>query len=174
MKYDPDGYALWVEKLSGTDGNCILNSIATLPIVFRNICFPPGTLVSVDQGDIPIEKLQYLKHTIRGEPIVAIVKTRNVEKHLVKIDSDALSPGIPCKTTYISLDHKVFVQGQWVPAKFLVGHCGEKVTYDGDILYNVLLEKHSHMKIHNMQVETLHPKNPKARKYFSNTLVSKK
>ncbi len=39
------------------------------------ICFPTGTLVTTDQGDIPIEKLQPDRHTVRGNQIIAITQT---------------------------------------------------------------------------------------------------
>ena len=35
----------------------------------------------------------------------------------------------------------------------------KKVSYNGETLYNVLLEKHGKMLVNNMICETLHPEN---------------
>jgi hypothetical protein len=43
----------------------------------------------------------------------------------------------------------------------LVGVCKGvvKIPYNGETLYNVLMEKHDHMMINNLICETLHPEN---------------
>jgi hypothetical protein len=40
-----------------------------------------------------------------------------------------------------------------------------KVKYRGEILYNVLMEKHDKMMVNNLTCETLHPENPIAKIY---------
>jgi hypothetical protein len=42
-----------------------------------------------------------------------------------------------------------------------------KVKYSGELLYNVLLEQHSTMKVNNILCETLHPENAIAKSTFS-------
>ena len=42
-----------------------------------------------------------------------------------------------------------------------------KVKYDGEILYNILMETHENIIVNNMIVETLHPKNIIAKLYNS-------
>ena len=42
-----------------------------------------------------------------------------------------------------------------------------KIKYDGEILYNILMEKYGHIKVNNLICETLHPKNIIARLYNS-------
>jgi hypothetical protein len=49
----------------------------------------------------------------------------------------------------------------------------ERVPYHGEPLYNVLLEKYSHMTVENMQVETLDPENEIAH-YFYTKKANKK
>ena len=41
----------------------------------------------------------------------------------------------------------------------------KKVKYNGEILYNVLLEKHDKMVVNNLICETLHPENRIAKLY---------
>ena len=45
-----------------------------------------------------------------------------------------------------------------------------KVRYKGEILYNILMENHSSMLVHNMICETLHPKNLTALLYSKHTM----
>ena len=58
-------------------------------------------------------------------------------------------------------------QGKMVPARKLLGKVDgvSKVPYNGDVLYNVLMEKQDKMVVNNMIVETLNPKNVLARLY---------
>ena len=124
-------------------------------------CFPAGTPVTTDQGNIPIEKLKSHIHTIRGKSIVAITQTRLLNKHIVSIEKDALVKNVPSQTTHISNNHKVFFEGQMVKAKELVDGCEHVhfIPYNGEILYNVLLEKDCKMMINNLICETLSPTN---------------
>ena len=43
-----------------------------------------------------------------------------------------------------------------------------KIKYNGEILYNILMEKHEKMNVNNMIVETLHPENKIAKLYSNN------
>ncbi len=125
------------------------------------ICFPAGTPVTTDQGNIPIEKLKSHIHTIRGNSIVAITQTRTLKKHIVSIEKDALVKNVPSQTTHISKNHKVFFEGQMVKARDLVDVCEHVhfIPYNGEILYNVLLKKDGKMMINNLICETLSPTN---------------
>jgi hypothetical protein len=125
------------------------------------ICFPSGTPVRTDQGEVAIEKLNPSKHTIRGNEIVAITQTRPVHKYLISIEKDALGENVPCQTTEISKEHKVYYKGAMVKANELVEKCEgvHKIPYNGATLYNVLLKKHDKMMVNNLICETLDPKN---------------
>ena len=125
------------------------------------ICFPAGTPVTTDQGNIPIEKLKSHIHTIRGKSIVAITQTRLLNKHIVSIEKDALVNNVPSQTTHISNNHKVFFEGKMVKAKELVDVCEHVnfIPYNGETLYNVLLKKDGKMMINNLICETLSPTN---------------
>ena len=139
----------------------VYNLITPVPTPPQPICFPAGTPVTTDQGNVAIEKLNSHIHTIRGKSIVAITQTRPLQKHIVSIEKDALAKNVPSQTTEISLNHKVFYKGQMVKARDLVDVCEnvQFIPYNGETLYNVLLEEHDKMMINNLICETLSPKN---------------
>jgi hypothetical protein len=86
---------------------------------------------------------------------------------LVRIAKHALGHLYPEKTTFISQNHKVFFQGQMVKAKHLVDETRgvTLVPYNGQVLYNVLLEQYEKMQVNNLIVETLHPEHKVAKLY---------
>ncbi len=125
------------------------------------ICFPKGTPVTTNQGLVAIEKLNTDIHTIRGKKIVAITQTRPLFTHIVSIEKDALGKNVPSATTQISKEHRVFYKGKMTRAVDLIGLCDRvvEIPYNRETLYNVLMEKHSHMMINNLVCETLNPDN---------------
>ena len=64
-------------------------------------------------------------------------------------------------------EHKVFYQDKLVPAYKFLNVSGEikRVKYNGETLYNVLMEKHEVMNVNNLICETLHPDNLIAKIY---------
>jgi hypothetical protein len=140
------------------------------------ICFPSGTPVLTDQGSIAIEKINPSIHTIRGKNIVAITKTITIEDKIVCIEKDALGPNIPSKKTYISRNHKLLYNKQMIKAKNLIGIVDGVYNkkYNGEILYNVLLDKHDKMIVNNLIVETLDPENIVAKLYNGGYSVEEK
>jgi hypothetical protein len=140
-----------------------------LPI--SNVCFPAGTPVNTDQGIISIEKINSDKNTIRGNKIETITKTVTQDKYLVCIEKDVLAKNIPSEKTLMSKNHALLYNGKMVKSKELLQLNNEgihKVKYNGEILYNVLLEnKHDKMIVNNLICETLYPKNSIAELYLS-------
>jgi hypothetical protein len=132
----------------------IFNSIAP-------ICFPSGTLVTTNQGNIAIEQLNPDIHTIRGKRIVAITQTRPLRQYMVSIEKHSLLNNVPSHRTTISKEHKILYKGQMMKAKDLIDLCDgvTKIPYNGEILYNVLMEKHDKMLVNNLICETLDPTN---------------
>jgi surface protein len=124
-------------------------------------CFPKGTPVQTDQGEITIEKLVPGEHAIRGRKIVAITQTRPLQKHIMCFAQGSLGKNVPSQQTLCSKEHKVFYKGAMIKARDLIERCSgvSKIEYNGETLFNVLLEKHGKMVINNMICETLHPKN---------------
>ena len=125
------------------------------------ICFPAGTKVVTNHGEVSIEKLNPDIHTIRNKRIVAITESRPLFTHIVSIEKDALGKNVPSVRTEISKEHNVFYKGKMRTAMCLVELCKGvvEIAYNGEPLYNVLLEKHGHMMINNLVCETLHPEN---------------
>ena len=124
-------------------------------------CFPTDTPVQTDQGVTAIDKLVPGEHTIRGKSIIAITQTRPLQKHIVCFEKDSIGKNVPSQQTLCSKEHKVLYQGEMIKARDITDMCKnvKKVAYNGETLYNVLLEKHGKMLVNNMICETLHPEN---------------
>ena len=134
-----------------------------------NICFPAGTPIKTDQGIIPIEKLHSNnnKYTINKQPIQHITKTVTQDTYLICFEKNALGPNIPSEKTIMTKDHKLMFEGRYVAAeKFLsLSKKVTKVKYNGELLYNVLLETYGTLQVNNLVCETLHPDNLIAKLY---------
>jgi len=145
-----------------------LNSIDPFYPIISNICFPAGTPIVTNQGNIPIEHLNPKIHTIRNKKIVTITKTINVDKHLVCFEKHALDYNIPSQKTIISKNHKIFFNKKMRQAKEFIGLFENvyKIKYNGEILYNVLMEDYDKMVVNNLVCETLHPENSIAKLYY--------
>jgi hypothetical protein len=160
--------------LNGTSGSRNDDGIFTrfngpsIPVVSRT-CFPAGTPVVTDQGIIPIDDIDELKHTIRGKKIVAVTSVVSDEDHLISIQKDALGKNIPSQKTLVTQNHRILHKGSMVKAKKLVDLVDngliKKADYSGDILYNILLEEQGKMVVNNMITETLDPENGIAKLY---------
>ena len=126
-----------------------------------DICFPSGTPIQTDQGIVFIEKLDTTKHSINGECIQFITKTVTLDKYLILFEKNCLGKNLPNKPTIMTKDHQIMYNGLLVPAyRFLDMTSNiKKVEYNGEILYNVLLNKYSVMKVNNLTCETLNPDN---------------
>jgi len=132
-----------------------------------NICFPAGTPIQTDQGFIAIEMINPDIHTIKQKPIIDITKTITPDKYLVGFKKNALGLNYPSDHTLMSQNHKVYYQGKMREAKTFLGKFENviKVKYTGEILYNVLMEEYSQMRVNNLICETLHPNNIIAKLY---------
>jgi len=128
-------------------------------IPFSPICFPAGTIVKTDQGNIPIEELDPDVHTICSKLIVALTKSYTHEDTIVCIEKHTFGPDVPNKTTHISNNHLIMYKNKLIAAKMFVGKT-PRITYKkytGEIMYNILMEKHYIVTVNNMKVETLNP-----------------
>jgi len=157
---------------SGNQGSLFSYTITTPvpPTPISNICFPAGTLISTDQGEISIEKIIPFENTINNKNIKAITKTISHDTYLVCFDKNALGNNYPNKKTIISKDHKILYKGKMIESYKFLGHFEkvQKVDYNQEILYNVLMEKYEKIKVNNIMCETLHPNNIIAKLYNSN------
>ena len=140
------------------------------PTPISNICFLAGTCVTTDQGDIPIELIVPDFHTIFNKPIIAVTETIMLEKKLVCFEKNSLGNNIPNKKTFISNNHVIVYNNKLIQAHRFVGRVrGVYYTkYNSEFLYNILMEKHFVIKVNNLKVETLYPKNFVAHLYTYN------
>jgi hypothetical protein len=162
------------EMVENAQPNYII-PVSADPSPASNICFPAKTPVTVDQGIIAIEKLDSSIHTINSKRIVAITKTTSVKNYLVRLDKDALGENLPSETTTISPEHKIVYNGKLIKAKNFIGQFEHvyKVEYKGEILYNVLMDEYSKMRVNNLTVETLNPDSDIAQLYNGNAKSKK-
>ena len=138
-----------------------LSGTISFEFIVSNICFPAGTPIVTNQGFIPIEKINSDIHTIRNKKIIGITKTYSNDKFLVCFEKDALGDNIPSKKTIMSKNHEILYKGKMIKAKEFVEIFENvyKIKYKGEMLYNVLMEKHDKMIVNNLICETLHPEN---------------
>ncbi len=132
-----------------------------------DICFPSGTPITTDQGIIAIEKINPKIHTISNKKIIGIPKTKITNDFLVCIEKHALGNDLPSQKTLITKDHRIFYNGKMRRSVELIGLSENiyKVKYNGETLYNVLMEKHDTMLVNNLVCETLNPVNSVAKLY---------
>jgi hypothetical protein len=142
-------------------GSVVINIDLLTDGFYMPTCFPAGTPVQTDQGELAIEKLMPGVHTVCGKTIVAMIQTTPLQKHIVCFEKNSLGRNVPSKQTLCSKEHKVFYNGEMIKARDLVERCNgvTMIDYTGETLFNVLLVKHGKMEINNMICETLHPKN---------------
>lgn len=129
--------------------------------LLTNTCFPAGTPVVTDQGNIPIEKINIKTNTIRNKKINSITKTLIKDKYLICFEKDSLGKNIPSQKTLITKNHKIMHKGVMMKAEeFIENNVNVyKTKYDGKPVYNVLMEEHNKMIINNLICETLDPNN---------------
>ena len=133
-----------------------------------DICFPAGTKISTNIGNIDINKINPNIHTIRNKKILAITKTITKDKYLVCFEENSLYQNVPSHNTIISKNHLIYYKGQMIKAKYFLKNNFKnvkKIKYNGEILYNILLETHDKMIVNNIICETLHPDNVIAQLY---------
>lgn len=135
-----------------------------LPI--SNICFIAGTLIKTDQGTIPIENIIPSKNTINNKNITFITQTITYDDYLVCFEKNALGK-YPDRKTIMSKDHKIMYENKMTEAYKFLKHFKNvnKVKYNQEILYNVLMETHEKIKANNLICESLNPKNIIAKIY---------
>jgi len=142
----------------GTTFNYIkLNSS---PIPISNVCFLENTKINTDQGIIEIKNINPEVNTIYNKKIVGISKTITNEKYLISFEKSSLYNNVPKERTILSQNHKIYYKGKWLPSRLFLNKKGvNKIVYNGEILYNILMEKYDKIIVNNLICETLHPNN---------------
>jgi hypothetical protein len=167
----PGTYTLYIRNTGSYNTTLLtlnVNETPTPPTPISEICFPAGTPVLTDQGVVAIDKINVDVHTIKNQKIQGIVTTKLKDDYLVCIEKNSIGVNIPCERTLISGNHRVYYDGQLRKAKELLKNfnCIYKVKYNGETMYNVLMEKHETMLVNNMLCETLDPMNSMAKIYY--------
>jgi hypothetical protein len=136
------------------------------PIPIANICFLCDTRIETDQGFFAIQEIDPQHHTIRQKPIVNITKTYSLDNTLICFEKHSLGKDIPSAKTTMSKYHKIWYEGRWREAHTFKHFANvEEIKYNGEILYNVLLENHEAIHANHIICETLHPDNVVAKLY---------
>jgi hypothetical protein len=133
--------------------------------LLSNICFPKDTPITTDQGIVPIQEI--VNETINGLKVDHITQVIGSDSHLVCFEKDALYPGCPNEMTIMTRNHKVSYNGEMVEAETLLNKNIYLVPYNGEKLYNILLEENGMMDVNNLLCETLDTNNVIARFYKS-------
>jgi alpha-tubulin suppressor-like RCC1 family protein len=141
--------------------------------IISNICFPASTPIQTDQGIVAICKIDPSIHTIDRKIIVDITRTVSTDKYLICFKKNAFGLDYPCDDTIMTKDHKVYFKGELIPAeRLLINNRNSdrvfKIKYNGEVLYNVLMEDYTMMAVNNLVCETLHPNNIIAKFYTRN------
>jgi hypothetical protein len=166
ISYSNNTNAVTYNVVTGANNDKVLIS-PMLERVLSNICFPAKTPITTDQGDIPIEQINQNIHTIRGKKIIGVTKTVTQETYLVCFEPDALGENMPNQTTVISQNHLILYKDEMIRAKEFIDNFANvyKIKYNGEVLYNVLMEEHDTMIVNNLICETLDPENGTAKIY---------
>jgi hypothetical protein len=131
-----------------------------VPPIISDICFPKHTLIHTDQGEIMISKINTKIHTIHNKKIKAITKTISPDDYLVCFEKHSIDFNYPSKQTIMSKNHKIKYNGKLMKAHtFLEKNKTTiyKIKYTGEVLYNVLMEEYTTIKVNNLLCETLDP-----------------
>lgn len=132
-----------------------------------NICFPEYTMITVDQGIVPIQHIDPKNNTINGKKIIGITRSVSNENYLVKFDKNSLSRNYPNNITIMTCDHKLRWMNKMIPAgDFISMFPGvTRIPYGKEFVYNILMENYETVVVNNLMCETLHPANPIAQMY---------
>ena len=165
--------------IAGNISSEVFNSVEIIigpgsyaPII---ICFPMNTPVTTDQGNIPIQNLEYKDYTIEGNKLLGIVNM-DCNEPIVHFKKHSLAYNVPNDNTYITQSHIIYHNNTQLKAidytdfdfhKRLCVNNLKGIKQEKPILvktnykkvYNVVLESGHKMKVNNMLVETLHPSN---------------
>ena len=155
------------------------NEVTPEPIPINYICFPEKTPVNTDQGIIDIDKIKPGFNTINNKKILYITKTLLDTNYLIYFGKNSIELNYPSKGTFVSPEHKILFYGKMKTAKYIYEYFKlnnllnnfnkiKKINYNGEILYNLLMENYETMTVNNLIVETLDPNNIIAQIYKSN------
>ena len=147
-----------VNDVAGNEGTARRHISVPSPI-----CFPLGTLVSCDQGDVCIESLIAGVHTFGGVGMLSLSCSDPYPwvRVLVHVCAGSFGVGVPARDFRVSPAHRVRYGGDLLSAECLVGVVPgvSLVPFSGGPLFNVLLREHVCMTVCGVECDTLDPRN---------------
>ena len=106
-----------------------------------------------------------MEFSINGSTIIGISNTLNSNGKFIKFAKNCMGKNSPNRDLFMTGEHLVESNNKLVMAKKLVnGTTITKVSEKPQNVYNILLNKHEIINIHNMPVESLNPMNLGSRK----------
>ena len=90
-------------------------------------CYAAGTRILAERGEVPVEALRpgdrVRTHSGRLAPVAWVGRTRvDLTRHPhpetaapVRVQTNAIAPGVPCRDLLLSRDHALFLDGALVP-----------------------------------------------------------
>ena len=167
-KYLSNGTLEWATRIEETSRNFYPSvCITTIQYPTSNICFLKGTPVVTDQGIIEIQNITN-ENTINNIKVQTITQTTTEQEYLICIEKDAFGENVPSERTVITRNHKILHNGELVAAGTLFNTTC--IPYNGEILYNVLLQENGVMNVNNLICETLDVNNVIAYLYRYNKI----
>lgn len=141
------------------------------------ICLLAGMPVETTVGPVPIELIRRNHQLLGGLPIYTLVKVLNTHDTIIVVKQDALGWGQPSADTYITHEHHIYCEGQWIKAVDLSRkyprHVQEIWIGDHDI-YNIVTVKGGTMVVNGLELETLSRRNKHASSYLCKRRVHQK
>ena len=140
------------------------------PTPISDICFTRNTPIQTDQGIVSIHKIDPTVHSINNKKIIAITKSISMDNYLICFEKHALGENIPSTRTIVTKYHKIKNEhGKMIQAYKYLDYFDrvKKNDYNGEILYNILMEEHETVNVNNLICETLHPEHEIAKLYTS-------
>jgi len=164
-----------ISFVDATCGSPPIPPLPPFPPPISNICFLGNTPVQTDQGIVSIKNIHPSLYTINHEKIVAIIQSVSLDEYLICFEKNALGENYPSRQTVMSKNHKINYKGKMIKAYKFTKYFKNvyKIKYNGEILYNVLMEKHRIMNINHLICETLDPKNMISKLYTCDSIPNK-
>jgi hypothetical protein len=119
---------------------------------------PYNTVIQTDQGPILVHNLT-TNHSIDLQRIISIVQGTIKENYLVRLEAHSLGYRYPTQATILSANHKIYYNRRMMSVKELVNDTTiTRIPYHGDMMYHVLLDYHSTMRVNHLIIETIDPR----------------
>jgi len=136
------------------------------------ICLREGTLITTDQGEIPIENITN-KNTISNNKIIYITKALSTNP-IILMKKDSIQKNIPLRDTYITDYHTIFINNKCYYIKQLINKKTIKYVNIGVYrLFNLILDNYDKMIVNNLLLGTLCFKSELLNKLYKKVIENK-